>query len=110
MAEVLEILWGGPETLIVVSSDLSHYHRYEIARRLDVATAEKIEHGAWEDLAPEDACGRLPIAGLLAEGARHGLRARRLALCNSGDGAGPRDAVVGYGAWSFSEQASRAHS
>jgi MEMO1 family protein len=100
--EVLARLWGGPETLIVVSSDLSHYHDYETARRLDAATAQRIERGDWAGLGPGDACGCLPIAGLLVAGARHGLAARRLALCNSGDSAGPRHEVVGYGAWAFS--------
>ena len=101
VAETLARLWGGPETLIVVSSDLSHYHDYRTARRLDAATAQRIERGDWAGLGPGDACGRLPIAGLLAQGARHGLTARRLALCNSGDTAGPRHEVVGYGAWAF---------
>ena len=101
VAQVLAYLWGGAETLIVISSDLSHYHDYETARRLDAATAQRIERGDWAGLGPGDACGRLPIAGLLAEGARHGLAARRLALCNSGDTAGPRHEVVGYGAWAF---------
>jgi AmmeMemoRadiSam system protein B len=102
VGEVLARLWGGAETLIVVSSDLSHYHDYETARQLDAATAQRIERGDWAALGAADACGRWPIAGLLIEGARHGLAARRLALCNSGDTAGPRHEVVGYGAWAFS--------
>ena len=102
VGEVLARLWGGGDTLIVVSSDLSHYHDYETARRLDAATAQRIEHGDWAGLGPDDACGRLPIAGLLIEAARRGLAAQRLALCNSGDTAGPRHEVVGYGAWAFS--------
>jgi hypothetical protein len=100
---LLDHLWGGPETLIVVSSDLSHYHDYETARRLDAATALRIESGAWAELGPNDACGARPIAGLLVAAERRPLRARRLALCNSGDSAGGRDRVVGYGAWSFEE-------
>ena len=99
VAHVLRRLWGGPETLIVASSDLSHYHDYETARRLDAATAAAIEQGAWAGLGPEEACGYLAVAGLLAEAGRRGLAARRLALCNSGDTAGPRHRVVGYGAW-----------
>jgi AmmeMemoRadiSam system protein B len=102
VAEILARLWGGAETLVVVSSDLSHYHDYDTARRLDAVTAQRIERGDWAGVGPDDACGRLPIAGLLIEGARHGLTARRLALCNSGDTAGPRHEVVGYGAWAFS--------
>ncbi len=99
VAEVLRRLWGGPETLIVVSSDLSHYHDYDTARRLDAATAAAIERGDWESLGPDQACGSLAVAGLLAEANRRGLAAQRLALCNSGDTAGSRDQVVGYGAW-----------
>jgi AmmeMemoRadiSam system protein B len=101
VAQVLGRLWGGDETLIVVSSDLSHYHPYEAARRRDLLTAERIELADGDGLRPDDACGYLPIAGLLAQTTRHGLSVRRLALCNSGDTAGPKDAVVGYGAWTF---------
>jgi MEMO1 family protein len=95
-------LWGGAETLIVVSSDLSHYLDYETAQNRDAATAAAIERGDWNGLGPNDACGFLPIAGLLIEASRRDLNARRLALCNSGDTAGSRDSVVGYGAWMFS--------
>jgi len=103
VAQVLGRLWGGPDTLIVVSSDLSHYHDYDTARRLDAATAAAIERGEWRSLGPDRACGFLAVAGLLVEAARRGLTARRLALCNSGDTAGPRDRVVGYGAWLLEE-------
>lgn len=101
VADVLARLWGGPETLLVVSSDLSHYHGYGEARRLDAETAAAIEHGDWAALSPARACGFLPVAGLLVETGKRGLSARRLALCNSGDTAGERDRVVGYGAWAF---------
>jgi AmmeMemoRadiSam system protein B len=87
--------------VIVVSSDLSHFHDYGTAQRLDAATAAVIEQGDWANLRPADACGFLAIAGLLQQTDRHGLKARRLALCNSGDTAGSRDSVVGYGAWAF---------
>jgi MEMO1 family protein len=103
VAEVLGRLWGEPDTLIVVSSDLSHYHDYDTARRLDAATAAVIERGEWRSLGPDWACGFLAVAGLLVEADRRGLAARRLALCNSGDTAGPRDRVVGYGAWIWEE-------
>jgi MEMO1 family protein len=99
VAQVLRRLWGGPETVIVVSSDLSHYHDYETARRLDAATAAAIEGGEWRRLDATCACGFLAVAGLLAEAVRRRLEPRRLALCNSGDTAGSRDRVVGYGAW-----------
>ena len=101
VAEVLQLLWGGGETLIVVSSDLSHYYDDAAARRLDAATAAMIECGDWVSLGSDNACGHLAIAGLLIECARHGLGARRLALANSGDTAGSRDRVVGYGAWAW---------
>src|SRR5262249_15160074 len=97
VAQVLGRLWGGPDTLIVVSSDLSPNHDSDRAGRLDAAPAAAIERGDW--LGPDRACGFLAVAGLLVETARRGLTARRLALCNSGDTAGPRDRVVGYGAW-----------
>jgi MEMO1 family protein len=101
VAQVLARLWSGPETLLVISSDLSHYHSYETARRLDATTAAAIENGDWASLGPGQACGYLPIAGLLIEANRRNLKAHRLSLCNSGDTAGPRDQVVGYGAWMF---------
>ena len=74
VADVLGRLWGGPETLVVISSDLSHYHDYDTARRLDAATAAAIERGDWAQLGADNACGYLPIAGLLVEAARRGLR------------------------------------
>jgi MEMO1 family protein len=101
VAQVLARLWSGPETLLVISSDLSHYLSYEAARRLDAATAAAIENGDWSSLGPGQACGYLPIAGFLIEANRRNLKARRLSMCNSGDTAGPRDQVVGYGAWTF---------
>jgi MEMO1 family protein len=105
IAQVLLQLWDRPGTLIVVSSDLSHYHNYETAQRLDAATAAAIEHGDWASLGPHQACGSRAVAGLLLETGRRGLQARRLALCNSGDTAGSRDRVVGYGAWMFAQTA-----
>ncbi len=101
VAEVLELLWGGPETLIVISSDLSHYHDYRTAQRLDAATTAAIEALRPEDIGYEQACGRHPINGLLELARRRGLKARTLDLRNSGDTAGPRDQVVGYGAYVF---------
>jgi hypothetical protein len=101
VAEVLEALWGGPETLIVVSSDLSHYYDYDTARRLDRETTQAIEELRPEGLGRESACGRIPTRGLLVAARRHGLSARTLDLRNSGDTAGSRDEVVGYGAYVF---------
>ena len=73
VAHLLRQLWDGPETLIVVSSDLSHYHSYETAQRLDLSTAEAIEQGEWASLGPSRACGWVAVAGLLIETERRGL-------------------------------------
>ena len=101
VAEVLEAVWGGPETLVVISSDLSHYYDYESARDMDAATTTAIERLDPEDLGRESACGRVAIRGLLLVARRHGLSVRTLDVRNSGDTAGPRDQVVGYGAYAF---------
>jgi len=100
---VLEALWGGPETLIVISSDLSHYHDYQTAKRLDAATSQAIESLRYADIGYEDACGRNPVNGLLWVAQRRGLQGETIDLRNSGDTAGPRDQVVGYGAYVFNE-------
>ncbi len=99
VGEVLERLWGGPETLIVISSDLSHYHDYATAQRLDRATSQAIEALRYEDIGYDAACGRNPVNGLLYVARQRGLHARTIDLRNSGDTAGPRDQVVGYGAY-----------
>lgn len=101
IAEVLEKLWSGPETLVIVSSDLSHYHDYETARRLDGETSRHIESLDYEAIEYDDACGRNPVNGLLLYARRHGLNAVTLDQRNSGDTAGPRDQVVGYGTYVF---------
>jgi AmmeMemoRadiSam system protein B len=98
---VLEALWGGPETLIVISSDLSHYHDYQTARQLDSQTSKAIESLRFEDIGYEQACGRNPVNGLLWVARRKGLHGETLDLRNSGDTAGSRDQVVGYGAYVF---------
>jgi AmmeMemoRadiSam system protein B len=101
VAQVLDALWGGPETLIVVSSDLSHYLDYASARALDAETTRAVEELAFEDIGDEQACGRVPIRGLLAAASARGLKAQTLDVRNSGDTSGKRDWVVGYGAWSL---------
>lgn len=101
VSEVLEALWGGPETLIVISSDLSHYHDYDTARAMDAATSDAIERLCPEDIGYDQACGRRPVNGLLLSAKAHGLHAKTLDLRNSGDTAGSRDEVVGYGAYVF---------
>lgn len=102
VAEVLQALWGHHDTLIVISSDLSHYHPYETARRMDADTAQSIETGQIP-IASEQACGAHPINGLLRAAREHNLKIQRLDLRNSGDTAGDRRRVVGYGAWAYHE-------
>jgi len=101
VAEVVEVLWGGDDTVILVSSDLSHYLDYETARRVDQRTAQAIEELRPEDLPQEGACGGAALKGLLLAARRRGLEARTVDLRNSGDTAGPRDQVVGYGSFAF---------
>lgn len=99
VAEVLEKLWGGDETLIVISSDLSHYHDYKTAQEMDSATSNAIERLAFEDIGRDQACGRTPVSGLLLVARRKRMHSQTIDLRNSGDTAGPRDQVVGYGAY-----------
>ena len=100
LAKILERVWGGPETLIVVSSDLSHFHGYEEARAIDAATVQAILAGDGA-INHEQACGATPIAGLLIAARAHGLVPRLLNCRNSGDTAGGRDRVVGYASFVF---------
>jgi len=97
--QVLDCLWGGPETLIVISSDLSHYHDYLTAKKLDQATTTLIEHLHYEQLSPEAACGKVPVSGLLKRARDKGLSIKTVDLRNSGDTAGDKSRVVGYGAY-----------
>jgi AmmeMemoRadiSam system protein B len=106
VAEPLEAIWGAAETLIVVSSDLSHYHDYETAQRMDRRTSEAIEDLRWQDIGPQEACGCGVINGLLYLARKLGLRVSTLDLRNSADTYGPRAEVVGYGAYVFDEPAS----
>ncbi len=105
IAEVLEVLWDGPQTRFVISSDLSHHHDLQTAQRLDRATAKAIEALKPAGVGEERACGRVPIRGLLHLARRRHLGVRTLDLRTSGDTAGPRDQVVGYGAFAFNEKA-----
>jgi AmmeMemoRadiSam system protein B/AmmeMemoRadiSam system protein A len=102
VAAVLERLWGGRETLFVLSTDLSHYHPYEEARRIDGATVARIAR-LDHDLTHAEACGATPLNGLLQAAKRRGLRAQRLTACNSGDTAGGKGRVVGYCAFALYE-------
>lgn len=103
VAEVLERLWGGPETRFVISSDLSHYYDYETAKEIDQWTAEAIEALRPADIGTEHACGRIPIRGLLEIARQCKLKALTVDLRNSGDTAGSQDQVVGYGAFVLTE-------
>ena len=103
VAEVLEALWGGAETLIVISSDLSHYLPYDVAQTTDRRTAQAILD-LRPELGHEQACGGTPVNGLLLAARRRRLQAQLLDLRNSGDTAGERDRVVGYAAFSFTEE------
>jgi AmmeMemoRadiSam system protein B len=99
VAALLDALWGGPETVIVVSSDLSHYHDYGTATARDRATATAIVERRWDEIGPYDACGAYPVRGLLEIARRKDLTVELLDLRNSGDTAGDRSRVVGYGAF-----------
>lgn len=103
VAQVVNRLWSGEETLILISSDLSHYENYDQAQRLDQNAAMAIEDLQPEKIAREQACGRLPIAGALLNARQRHMKVKRLDLRNSGDTAGPHDRVVGYGAWAIFE-------
>ena len=100
VAQVIERLWGGPETLFVISTDMSHYHAYDDAKRIDSATIERIEAFA-ADLNYEQACGATGLNGLLSVARGKGLSIKRLAACNSGDTAGSKARVVGYSSFAL---------
>ena len=102
VAQVIDALWGGEETLIVVSSDLSHYLGYADAQAIDRATAQAILE-LKSDISHEQACGGTPVNGLALAARRHGLSADLVDLRNSGDTAGDRRRVVGYGSFVFCE-------
>ncbi len=99
VADVIDTLWDGPDTLVVVSTDLSHYHRYDVAAGLDAGTASVIVAMQPDAIEDTDACGARPLRGLLVAAARHRLGAVLIDLRNSGDTAGDRKRVVGYGAF-----------
>ena len=99
VAQVLEHFINDEHTLIVISSDLSHYLDYHTAQQRDKATSQAIEQLKSEDIGYEDACGRNPVKGLLQLAKQFHLEAEIVDLRNSGDTAGPRDQVVGYGAY-----------
>lgn len=108
VAEVLEALWGGPETLIVISSDLSHFLPYRAAQSIDQETVQTILNLAGP-LTHEQACGGTPVNGLLLAARQHHLQPQLLGLCNSGDTAGDKGRVVGYASFAFTPGADDVH-
>ncbi len=108
VAEVLELAWGGAETLVVISSDLSHFHAYREAQVIDGATAQAILD-LRIPISHEQACGGTPVNGLLLAARRHGLTPHLLDLRNSGDTAGDHGRVVGYAAFAFSGEPGYVH-
>lgn len=98
VAAVLEKIWGGAETLLVISTDLSHYLPYSTARKVDAETSALIETRDTQ-IQPEQACGAHPLNGALLLARKKGLQVECVKLANSGDTAGTRDRVVGYGAY-----------
>lgn len=101
VARVIDALWGGDETVVIVSSDLSHYEDYVSAAHHDRTTADAVLAGSTDAIGPYDACGAFPLRGLLGAARHHDLRTTLLDLRSSGDTAGPRDRVVGYGAFAL---------
>ena len=103
VASVIDMLWGGEETLIVISSDMSHYLPYAEAQATDNATAEAIL-ALRTDLNHHQACGATPVIGLNLLAQQRGLKAQLIDLRNSGDTAGDKARVVGYGSFAYYEQ------
>ena len=101
VSRVLDELWGGSETLIVISSDLSHYLKYDEARAIDAVTCQAIESFDAGQINHDMACGATPVAGLLIAAQQRGMKVTTLDLRNSADTAGDAALVVGYGAWMF---------
>ena len=109
VSEVIDFLWGNDETLIVISSDLSHYRGYKTAKAIDTNTCHAIESLNSAAIGHDNACGRYAINGLLESAKKKNMKVTTLDLCNSGDTAGTKDRVVGYGAWMFEEAQTHAN-
>jgi AmmeMemoRadiSam system protein B len=107
VAEVMEALWGGPETIIIVSSDLSHFLSYSVANEVDKSTVKNILR-LQGSLTHHQACGGTPVNGLILAAKKHHLHPALLDLCNSGDTAGDKNRVVGYAAFAFTEDTANA--
>jgi AmmeMemoRadiSam system protein B len=107
VAEVVDFLWDGPDTAVVVSSDLSHYLPYDAAREVDRATADRILRLDENPVDHDEACGATPVNGLVLAARRRGLAAELVALGSSGNSSFADEPVVGYGAFAFYESATR---
>lgn len=103
VAIILNELWGGEETLIVISSDLSHFHDYETAAKTDNKTTQLIENFDYEHIGSKQACGCMPMRGLLKLAQEKNMSIKTIDVRNSGDTAGTKDRVVGYGAYALFE-------
>ncbi len=103
VSQLLDLLWGGPETLIVISSDLSHFHDYSTAQYIDRSTCEAIEHFDLEHIDIKQACGSIGLKALLKAAKLRNMQVHTLGLCNSGDTSGDQERVVGYGSWAFTD-------
>ncbi len=103
VAQVLDTLWGGGETLIVISTDLSHFLDYDAAVEIDTQTCHAIEQMEPDNIGRDQACGRIPLKGLLTLAKYKNMHIETLGINNSGDTAGDKDRVVGYGSWAFYE-------
>lgn len=100
LADVIDTVWGGPETLLVVSSDLSHYLPYERARQIDARTCRRIIDKQ-TTLTGDEACGAHAINGLMSSRGCRNLTVEAIDVRNSGDTAGDKSRVVGYGAFTL---------
>lgn len=97
VSEAIDALWGGPETVVIASSDLSHYLPYERANLVDTRTVHQMLR-LDATLTHEQACGADPVNGLLLSARQRGLTPHLLGRCTSGDTAGDKERVVGYAA------------
>ncbi|MEA1989063.1 MAG: AmmeMemoRadiSam system protein B [Pseudomonadota bacterium] len=102
--KIIESLWNDSGVYFVISSDLSHFHSYDEAKAIDKQTANLIESGDWQALNGNRACGYIGIQGLLKMQVSHSLKLEQIRLINSGDTAGDKQRVVGYGSWAVFEQ------
>jgi AmmeMemoRadiSam system protein B len=104
VAKVIDTLWDAKETLVVISSDLSHYHDYQTAQQLDKTTSKAILELNYSAIESRNACGFIAVNGLLFFAKQHHLKASIIDVRNSGDTAGDKKSVVGYGSYLFEEQ------